>query len=67
MPSMSSRDVIKRLEAEGWRRRDQRGSHVVFVKDGVEGHVTVTHPKRDFPVGTLRSIFRQAGWAWPPR
>ncbi|RLC28426.1 MAG: toxin HicA, partial [Deltaproteobacteria bacterium] len=26
--------------------------------------VTVPHPKRDFPIGTLRSIYRQAGWKW---
>ncbi|MES2705891.1 MAG: type II toxin-antitoxin system HicA family toxin [Verrucomicrobiota bacterium] len=24
------------------------------------------HPKKDFPKGTLRSIFTQAGWPWPP-
>ena len=24
--------------------------------------VTVPHPKRDFPKGTLVSIFKQAGW-----
>ncbi|MDW8213738.1 MAG: type II toxin-antitoxin system HicA family toxin [Roseiflexaceae bacterium] len=28
------------------------------------GRVTVPHPKKDLPVGTLRSIYRQAGWSW---
>ncbi len=28
------------------------------------GHVVVPHPRKDMPLGTLRSIFRQAGWDW---
>jgi len=28
------------------------------------GKVTVPHPNRDLPVGTLRNIYRQAGWHW---
>ncbi|WP_083911984.1 type II toxin-antitoxin system HicA family toxin [Desulfotignum phosphitoxidans] len=28
------------------------------------GKVTVPHPKKDLPVGTLRSLYRQAGWQW---
>ncbi len=24
--------------------------------------VTVPHPERDLPLGTVRSIYRQAGW-----
>ncbi len=26
--------------------------------------MTVPHPRKDIPVGTLRNIFRQAGWDW---
>jgi len=22
----------------------------------------ITHPKRDMPIGTVRAIYRQAGW-----
>ncbi|MDR2092959.1 MAG: type II toxin-antitoxin system HicA family toxin [Azoarcus sp.] len=25
---------------------------------------THPHPRKDLPPGTLRSIYRQAGWAW---
>jgi predicted RNA binding protein YcfA (HicA-like mRNA interferase family) len=27
------------------------------------GLVTVPHPKKQLPTGTLKSIFRQAGWS----
>lgn len=57
---MNSREVIKALEADGWVLVAQRGSHLQF-KHGVKpGRVTVPHPKRDLPIGTLRSIEGQA-------
>ncbi|MFB2704814.1 type II toxin-antitoxin system HicA family toxin [Marinobacter shengliensis] len=24
----------------------------------------VPHPRKDIPIGTLRNIYRQAGWDW---
>jgi predicted RNA binding protein YcfA (HicA-like mRNA interferase family) len=44
-----------------------RGSHYHFKHPENPGRVTVPHPKKDLPKGTLRGIFRQAGWQWPPR
>lgn len=32
-----------------------------------DGKVTVPHPSADLPIGTLKSIFRQAGWDWRRR
>lgn len=61
---MHSRDVIKLLKKEGWTLSRTKGSHHQFVKDSCL--VTVPHPERDIPTGTLRNIFRQAGWDWPP-
>jgi len=58
-----SRDVIKALEADGWRQIAQRGSHVQFKHPTKPGRVTVPHPERDIPKGTLRSIEKQAGIA----
>ncbi|MBQ0819508.1 MULTISPECIES: type II toxin-antitoxin system HicA family toxin [Microvirga] len=58
---MDSRDIIAALEADGWQRVAQKGSHVQFKHPTKPGRVTVPHPKRDIPVGTLRSIERQAG------
>lgn len=58
---MNSRELIKALEADGWREVVQRGSHVQFKHPTKPGRVTVPHPKKDLPAGTLRSIERQAG------
>ena len=58
---MNSRDIIKALEACGWRKVAQKGSHVQYKHPTKPGRVTVPHPKRDIPRGTLRSIERQAG------
>ena len=58
---MNSRNLIAALLADGWVEVARKGSHVQF-KHGVKpGRVTVPHPKRDLPIGTLRSIEKQAG------
>jgi predicted RNA binding protein YcfA (HicA-like mRNA interferase family) len=64
---MNSLDVQVRLRADGWFEVAQKGSHKHFKHVSKPGRVTVPHPKRDIPVGTLRSIWRQAGWEWPPK
>jgi predicted RNA binding protein YcfA (HicA-like mRNA interferase family) len=58
---MRSADVIKALEADGWYEVRQRGSHKQFKHPDKKGLVTVPHPQRDLPLGTLRSIQKQAG------
>jgi predicted RNA binding protein YcfA (HicA-like mRNA interferase family) len=58
---MHSREVIAALEAAGWREVARRGSHVQFKHSTLPGRVTVPHPERDIPVGTLRSIEKQSG------
>jgi predicted RNA binding protein YcfA (HicA-like mRNA interferase family) len=58
---MNSRNVISALVADGWERVAQKGSHVQFKHPIKPGRVTVPHPERDIPAGTLRSIERQAG------
>jgi predicted RNA binding protein YcfA (HicA-like mRNA interferase family) len=59
---MNSREIIARLKADGWELVHIRGSHHQYKHPDKPGRVTVPHPKKDLPVGTLRSIFRQAGW-----
>ena len=64
---MSSKEIAARLLKEGWTEtKTSGGSHRKFKKEG-KGHVTVPHPKKDVPVGTLRSIYKQAGWDWSER
>ncbi|MBC7135790.1 type II toxin-antitoxin system HicA family toxin [Oceanibaculum nanhaiense] len=58
---MNSREIIHRLEREGWREVARKGSHVQFKHPVRPGRVTVPHPKKDIPAGTLRSIERQSG------
>lgn len=58
---MKSSDVVSALEIAGWHRVAQKGSHVQFKHPEKLGRVTVAHPKRDIPIGTLRSIEKQAG------
>jgi predicted RNA binding protein YcfA (HicA-like mRNA interferase family) len=58
---MNSRDVIRRLLDAGWFEVAQVGSHKQFKHATRAGRVTVPYPKRDIPLGTLKSIEKQAG------
>ncbi len=60
---MKVRDVIKMLERDGWYLVETKGSHRQYKHPAKPGLVTVPHPKRNIPKGTLRSIFKQAGWS----
>ena len=57
---MNSRDVLKRLKEDGWLLVAVKGSHHPFKHPVKTGRVTVPHPKRDLPRGTVQAIFRQA-------
>ena len=61
---MRSSEIIKRLEREGWVIVNTRGSHCQYKHPEKKGRVTVPHRKNDLPVGTVRSIFKQAEWEW---
>ena len=58
---MRSRDIIAALEADDWREVGRKGSHVQFKHPTKPGRVTVPHPQRDMPLGTLRNIEKQSG------
>jgi predicted RNA binding protein YcfA (HicA-like mRNA interferase family) len=58
---MKSRELIKILEKDGWQLVRVTGSHHQFKHHSKSGIVTVPHPKKDIPLGTLRSIEKQAG------
>ncbi len=59
---MSSREIIDLLLADGWVRVEGKaGSHFQFKHPTKTGKVTVPHPKKDLPLGTQRSILKQAG------
>lgn len=58
---MDSREIIRRLRAAGWFEVAHEGNHKQFKHLERSGRVTVPHPKRDLPIGTLKSIEKQAG------
>lgn len=63
--TITPRELVRRLRAEGWTiRRKGPGDHVQFVHASRAGKVTVDMGAREIPIGTLRSIYRQAGWEW---
>ncbi|WP_082979866.1 type II toxin-antitoxin system HicA family toxin [Labrys sp. WJW] len=58
---MNSRDIISVLKADGWAEVTRKGSHVQLRHPTKPGRVTVPHPKRDLPLGTVKSIEKQSG------
>jgi predicted RNA binding protein YcfA (HicA-like mRNA interferase family) len=59
---MKIRDIIKRIETDGWYMVHQVGSHRQYKHPTKSGKVTVAgHPSTDLPPKTLKSILRQAG------
>lgn len=58
---MNSREIIRILKAAGWYHVKTTGDHWHFKHPVKKRKVTVPHPKRDLPKGTLHSIEKQAG------
>lgn len=58
---MKSADIITALKSDGWYVVAQKGSHVQFKHPTKPGRTTVPHPKRDLPIGTIKSIEQQSG------
>jgi predicted RNA binding protein YcfA (HicA-like mRNA interferase family) len=57
-----SRDIIRRLEKDGFILKAVRGSHHKFVHPTSKRLTIVPHPRRDIPLGTVYSIYKDAGW-----
>ncbi len=57
----SSRDIIQKLTADGWKFEGSTGDHHHFKHPTKPGKVTVPHPSKDIKIGTLKSIERQSG------
>jgi predicted RNA binding protein YcfA (HicA-like mRNA interferase family) len=59
---MKVKDLIRRIEADGWVQVRQRGSHRQFRHPLKPGTVTVAgKPGVDVPPGTLNNVLKQAG------
>lgn len=59
---MKVKDLITRIEVDGWVQARQRGSHRQFKHPTKPGTVTVSgKPNIDVPPGTLNNVLKQAG------
>lgn len=61
----SPEDVMRRLNEDGWVLTPKgKGDHKNFKHPIKKGKVTVDTGVKEIPTGTLRSVYRQAGWEW---
>jgi predicted RNA binding protein YcfA (HicA-like mRNA interferase family) len=58
---VNSKDIVKMLKKDGWYLDRVNGSHNIFKHKTKTGRVVVPHPKSDLPIGTYKSILKQAG------
>ncbi|ELW94836.1 hypothetical protein X964_06310 [Acinetobacter baumannii MDR_MMC4] len=49
------------IEADSWYEVRVSGSHHHVKHPTKKGLVTIPHPKKDLPNGTVKSILKQAG------
>ncbi|MFL0497760.1 type II toxin-antitoxin system HicA family toxin [Priestia megaterium] len=61
MKAYSSREIIRKLQANDWYLVNTVGSHHQFKHPQKKGRVTVPHPKKDLPRKVVKSICKQAG------
>jgi predicted RNA binding protein YcfA (HicA-like mRNA interferase family) len=58
---MDSSRLIRMLLDDGWVLMRIKGSHHHFRHEQKIGRVTVVHPKKDLPIGTVRAALKSAG------
>jgi predicted RNA binding protein YcfA (HicA-like mRNA interferase family) len=58
---MNSSSLKKMLEKDGWFLDRVKGSHHQFKHPIKKGVVTLPHPRKDIPIGTVNSILKQVG------
>lgn len=61
-PRLTLREVLRKLEADGWHLVATRGSHRQYKHPTKTGRVTVAgKPSEEVAPGALDSILKQAG------
>ncbi|WP_462398912.1 type II toxin-antitoxin system HicA family toxin [Lacticaseibacillus pantheris] len=56
---MDSRRLIKMLKSKSWYEDYSTGNHRYFKHPSLPSKVTVPHPRKDIPKGTLNTILKQ--------
>jgi predicted RNA binding protein YcfA (HicA-like mRNA interferase family) len=58
---MKVREVLSKIQTDGWRLHSQKGSHAQYTHPTKTGRVTIAgKPGDDVHPKTLASIFKQA-------
>lgn len=65
MKSYSSREVLEILKKDGWYEVEYDGDPHQLKHPVKKGKVTITHPRKDIPEGTLKNISKQSGIIFP--
>lgn len=65
MKSLSSKEVIRILRADGWYEVNCVGDHHQFRHPTKPGKVTVVHQEKDMSKNMLKNIEKQAGIKFP--
>ena len=60
-PSLTPKQVIKMLNANGFRLKRIKGSHHFFHNPRTKAIAIVPYHNKDLPKGTLLAILKQAG------
>jgi predicted RNA binding protein YcfA (HicA-like mRNA interferase family) len=60
---VTARELVRALEADGFRWKGGKGSHRVYRHDDGRRVVVAFHrPGATFPLGTLNAMIHGAGW-----
>ena len=61
MKAISGKTLCKIVERNGWELKRVTGSHHIYAKADVDAIVSIpVHSNRDLPIGTLKSIMKDA-------
>lgn len=58
---MKPKELIKKLEAQGWYIDRIQGSHYILKHPKKPGRPVIPFHNKDLKPGTLNNIFKQAG------
>ncbi|NJL62733.1 MAG: type II toxin-antitoxin system HicA family toxin [Methylacidiphilales bacterium] len=62
MKAISGKALCKIIEKNGWVLKRITGSHHIYTKEDVAVILSIpVHSNRDLPIGTLKSIMKDAG------
>lgn len=58
----NSKKLLTRLKREGWEVVKAEGSHHKLRNPNFGHSIILPHPKKNLPTGTVRQIYKAAGW-----